>query len=77
MCHMGYICRSSQGEKRLLQRGCEPLGQGESLIFNVGLVVWWHGKGLAKQYVLIEYIPVGQVGRFGWLLLIVRIDKAA
>ena len=35
MCHMGYICQSSRREKRLLQRGCEPLGQGEFLIFNV------------------------------------------
>jgi hypothetical protein len=34
MCHMGYICRSSQGEKCLLQRGCEQHGLGESLIFN-------------------------------------------
>ena len=32
---MGYICPRSQGEKRLLQRGCEPLGQEEFLIFNV------------------------------------------
>jgi len=33
---MGFICPSSQGEKRLLQRGCEPLGQGGYLIFNAG-----------------------------------------
>ena len=31
---MRYICPRSQGEKRLLQRGCEPLGQAWYLIFN-------------------------------------------
>jgi hypothetical protein len=44
MWHMGYICRSSQGEKRLLQRGCEPLGQGESLIFNADSLVFYLEK---------------------------------
>jgi hypothetical protein len=35
MWHMGYICRSSQGEKRLLQKGFVRPGQEEFLIFDV------------------------------------------
>ena len=32
---MRFICARSRGEKRFMQRGCEPRGQEGYLIFNV------------------------------------------
>ena len=39
---MRFICRKSRGEKCFLLRGCEPRGQEESLIFDVGC--WTGGE---------------------------------
>jgi hypothetical protein len=37
---MGYICQSSRREKRLPQRGCEPLGQAGYLIFKAESIMF-------------------------------------